>query len=507
MDPSASPKFEVSAVVVRSVLQIAIVALAIFALSSATARADSEPAGPSVDIINGTVVPNSPTEWPFIVALLQNAGNGASQYCGGSLIKADWVLTAAHCVDTASGGVIPGGILYGRKNLIASGGQVLGVSAVYVHPNYDPNLIANDIALIKLSSAPSSPVTITTATTSDDPPTGAALEAAGWGATAADGSTYPNDLYEAGLSTVSNFNCSLNWGNGAIFASNICASASPSDTCFGDSGGPLVYNTVGGPRLVGIVSWGSDPCAQAALPGVYTRVSSFASFVSGYLGKSITPDVAQLDFGTSSAGSAAVKRTVTFASTGDDPISISSATITAGADFSITGGDCVGATLLSGSTCEVQVAFNPATPGVRGGELTLGTNGSGSSTTKVSLQGIVTGQIVSDVALNLRMPKRSKAAKKRGKIKSELFVSYKIPAGSNAALSCAGSMRMSMKVPGYRKAFVKGANVYWSNSGCTAKFIYALPKRVRGKRATVTTTFTGNGAVRATSLTAKQRIR
>ena len=34
---------------------------------------------------------------PWQVALSQDSGNSISVFCGGTLIHADWVLTAAHC--------------------------------------------------------------------------------------------------------------------------------------------------------------------------------------------------------------------------------------------------------------------------------------------------------------------------------------------------------------------------------------------------------------------------
>ena len=57
--------------------------------------------------------------------------------------------------------------------------------------------------------------------------------------------------------------------------------------CPGDSGGPLVAATAGGPRLVGIVSFGaSNPfllCAEKGFPGVFTRVSAYLSFLQPFV--------------------------------------------------------------------------------------------------------------------------------------------------------------------------------------------------------------------------------
>jgi MYXO-CTERM domain-containing protein len=55
------------------------------------------------------------------------------------------------------------------------------------------------------------------------------------------------------------------------------------DSCQGDSGGPLIVMNGAEPMLAGIVSWGAG-CARANTPGLYARLSSFASWMDTYAG-------------------------------------------------------------------------------------------------------------------------------------------------------------------------------------------------------------------------------
>ena len=54
------------------------------------------------------------------------------------------------------------------------------------------------------------------------------------------------------------------------------------DACHDDSGGPLVIESTEGKfELVGITSWGKG-CGEPNQPGVYTRVSSFLSWIESH---------------------------------------------------------------------------------------------------------------------------------------------------------------------------------------------------------------------------------
>lgn len=57
------------------------------------------------------------------------------------------------------------------------------------------------------------------------------------------------------------------------------------DTCSADSGGPLMHlqrGTDGKSRwsILGIVSFGASKCGQTGLPGVYTKVSSYYTWIT-----------------------------------------------------------------------------------------------------------------------------------------------------------------------------------------------------------------------------------
>lgn len=83
--------------------------------------------------------------FPWIVSL-QRLG---AHFCGGSIISATRILSAAHCTV----GVPPTSISIraGSTNNLA-GGQLIGVSQVHNHPQYNPSTINNDICVVVINS-------------------------------------------------------------------------------------------------------------------------------------------------------------------------------------------------------------------------------------------------------------------------------------------------------------------------------------------------------------------
>lgn len=278
----------------------AMLILALFAgISGQAALAQGlPPVTPNPPTIVGGA-PADPGEWPWQVALVDGAATDlfADQFCGGSLIAKDWVVTAAHCVDglTISEVDVVAGIY--DLQTPAAGYQRRNVKKIIIHPNWNAANNNSDIALLRLSSAVSlggSGATKTQTIELVDSTIGdlAGVDSwvTGWGNTESV-PLWPTQLYEVEVPIITNSICNnVSHYNGGITSNMLCAGfdAGGKDSCQGDSGGPLVVMDVNGQyRLAGIVSWG-DGCADPMLPGVYTRVSNFTAWVKSEITPSPT---------------------------------------------------------------------------------------------------------------------------------------------------------------------------------------------------------------------------
>lgn len=90
--------------------------------------------------------PANPGEIPFQAFLISSRNNSNSgALCGGSLIRPNWVLTAAHCVVNTDRTQVGLGSV-NRNNMTYSETSYQR----FPHEFYNPATIANDVALVKL---------------------------------------------------------------------------------------------------------------------------------------------------------------------------------------------------------------------------------------------------------------------------------------------------------------------------------------------------------------------
>lgn len=248
-------------------------------------------------------------DMPFVVALYDpRAGSPAAGFfCGGVIVDATHVATAAHCVVETSGSVLGVGrvaVLAGSTTLApAQAGSVTDpVQASTFDSRYEPASSDYDVALLTLARplwsgptpavngvsriAPLSPDQAMAARYGNpNAPSAVTVTAGGWGDVnpAPGRASYPMGLRAVRMPLVSDGTCEEQYAviEQPITPRMICAGGGRSrlDTCYGDSGGPLLADSSSPPRppsdyvLVGLVDFGNG-CAQSGFAGVYTRIAS-----------------------------------------------------------------------------------------------------------------------------------------------------------------------------------------------------------------------------------------
>ncbi len=251
-------------------------------------------------VIGGKPAPSG--KWLFQASLLiDKPKRNGKAICGGALIAANWVLTAAHCLVDAEDGAVSAAanvhVRLGSTNR-SIGGEEHSVRRVIPHADYDPRHIVNDIALLELDRASSLPIVTAEATTSGASSRVIKAQASpwavviGWGLTDPRAKAAVEELQEASLPIIDNDRCNASLSEnlrpeGPIDDRRLCAGQSEGgiDSCNGDSGGPLLVQGSGnGWVQVGIVSYGERDCGKPNSYGVYTRVASFAPWITRTIG-------------------------------------------------------------------------------------------------------------------------------------------------------------------------------------------------------------------------------
>lgn len=228
--------------------------------------------------------------WPWMAAIYK----GDKFICGGSLLDANTVLTAAQCFYGFKNGTDIGmykvrlGILELNET---AGSHVANLPILWIRPHegYRARRVYNDIALVKTAtkvaySSHIRPVCLPQPYFELSGP----VVVLGWGQTVFGGKLSPR-LQDRHASVISNKECDeifrqapgfLTTATEGITEGIVCArNETGVDSCQGDSGGPMLAR---GPdsrwNVVGLVSFGIG--CGGRYPGGYTRVTAFLDWIA-----------------------------------------------------------------------------------------------------------------------------------------------------------------------------------------------------------------------------------
>ncbi|NXA82473.1 PAMR1 protease, partial [Thryothorus ludovicianus] len=254
--------------------------------------------------------------WPWQAAIYRTAGGVKESslrkgawilVCSGALVNERTVVVAAHCVTDLGKTVVLKaaelkvvlGKFYRDDDRDEKTIQNLRISAIIVHPNYDPILLDSDIAIIKLLdkariSSRVQPICLSSSHDLSSPPEDLKIMVTGWKVLAdIKDPGYKNDTIRMGLvQMVDSLLCEQQYeDNGiqvSITDSMFCAKQDHtafSNICPAETGGIAAITLPGKAspelrwHLMGLVSWGYDKTCSLELYSGYTKALPFKDWI------------------------------------------------------------------------------------------------------------------------------------------------------------------------------------------------------------------------------------
>lgn len=263
----------------------------VVALAACTAAMITMASNSAFAISGGQEVGIDQVPWQVAVRV------GNTSACGGAIIDASRVLTAAHCVAGAAPSTVE--VTAGTSSFSQppSSAQKVTAANVRVHPYYRPLPDDHDdIAVIELSRplalGGADAQAIALAPAGPKLPAGTPLTISGYGHIQSLPARGAGPLRRGATAANGPEQCSVGYENANAVWLCMPSAASFAKTCPGDSGGPVTALPAGAPApvLVGIVSGGSGPdCTQAFDGSADVTAPEIRAFIDGASAPPVAP--------------------------------------------------------------------------------------------------------------------------------------------------------------------------------------------------------------------------